>query len=245
MVTSEGRKYASNLVISGLDLNHTILDLIDSDQVSPIFRTQVNNIKYRGSTARIHFALDQMPTIIGISEAKMKTIFTIAQSMEDIERAYDEAKYGDISKSPVIQFSFPSLFNPKYAPNGKHLLSATIQYIPYQLKDTKWDNKIKQQTISRVTNILKKFVPNISDIIIDTKMFTPIDFESQLGLKEGNLNHGEMTLDQFFFLRPSISTAQYKAPIENLFFCGPSAHPGGGLHGCNGINAAFEILHNS
>jgi len=239
---SDGKNYNSDIVISGLDPAHTFIKLVGSSKISPTFQRQLKNIKYRGSTARIHFALKKRPDITGIDKGQLDTIFSINPSMEYLERAYDDAKYGRISKKPYIEFSIPSIKTPDYAPTGNHVLSATLQYVPYHLRNGKWNEKLKSQLIQNVTYILGKYIPGFSDIIEKTVIMTPADFETSLGLSEGNINHGEMTLDQFFFMRPTISTAQYKTPIHNLYLCGPGTHPGGGLHGANAVNAYLNLI---
>ena len=240
--SSNGKTYNSDMVISGLDPAHTFIKLVGSSKISPTFQRQLKNIKYRGSTARIHFALKKRPEIKNIEYDMHNTIFEVNPSIEYLERASDDAKYGRISKNPYIEFNIPTLRVPGYAARGMHVLSATIQYVPYHLRSGNWNDKLKNQLIQNVTYILEKYIPDFSDIIEKTVIMTPADFETSLGLSEGNLNHGEMTLDQFFFMRPTISTAQYKTPIHNLYLCGPGTHPGGGLHGANAVNAYLNII---
>ena len=122
------------------------------------------------------------------------------------------------------------------------MLSATVQYTPYHLRDSTWSDQLKDQLKTNIIDTLEKVIPSFRSIIIDSSIFSPQDMEKEFGLTEGNLNHGEMTLDQFMFMRPTISSSQYKTPINNLYLCGPGTHPGGGLHGMNGFNAAREIL---
>jgi len=239
--TSKTQAYNSNIVISGLDPANTFTKLVGSSEISPTFKTQLNNIKYRGSTARIHFSLNKRPEITGIEWDQQNTIFAINPSIEYLERAYDDAKYGHISKNPYIEFSIPSLNCPGYAPSGKHVLSVSIQYLPYHLHNGTWNEKLKSQVIQNTILILEQYIPGFSNIIENSAIMTAPDLESSIGLKEGNLNHGEMTLDQFFFMRPNISAAQYSTPIKNLFLCGPGTHPGGGLHGSNAVNSVHEI----
>ena len=242
IITNEGKSITADKVVSGLDPHSTCLRLVGAENLSPVFRTQLNNIKFRGSTARIHFALKELPSIKGIQSDNMDSIFAIAPSMEYLERAYDCAKYGRISKNPYIEFSIPSIRNPEFAPEGKQVLSASVQYVPYHLRDPVWNDELKKNVGENVITMLEKYIPGFSNLIEDSALFTPVDLEGIYGMTEGNLNHGEMTLDQFFFMRPSISAAQYQTPIKNLFLCGPGTHPSGGLHGANGVNAAVEIL---
>ena len=237
-----GEKFLAHNIISGLDQNNTCIKLLGIENVSPNVRTQLNNIKYRGSTARVHFALKDIPKIKGVNQDQLKTVFSITPSINYLEKAYDAVKYGKFSSSPSIEFCIPSLINSEYAPNGKHVLSASIQYIPYNLKNKKWNQSLKDEIIKNVTNKLDEYIPNFSDIIINSSILTPLDFENSLNITEGNFNHGDMTLDQFLFMRPTISSSQYRTHIKNLFICGPSTHPGGGLHGSNAFNMVNEIL---
>ncbi len=229
-------------VISGLDPNNTFHRLIGPANLNPNFNTQLNNIRYRGSIARIHFALNSLPKIPGISEEQMDTLFAIAPSIEYLEKAADSVKYGQIPEKPYIEFTIPSLVNKSFAPEGKHVLSVTVQNAPYHLRNQSWDKNTKDQLRQNVIIVMEKYIPELSSIIEAASLFTPVDIEKEFDLTEGNLNHGEMTLDQFMFMRPTMSTAQYKTPIKNLYLCGPGTHPGGGLHGANGFNAAREIL---
>ena len=172
----------------------------------------------------------------------MGTVFSICPTIEYLERASDAVKYGRIAEKPYVEFNIPTVTNPDFAPAGKHVLSATVQYAPYHLRGQKWDDELKSLLKKNVVGVLEKTIPGFSSLVESSIVVSPLDLENEFGLTEGNLNHGEMTLDQFMFMRPTISSAQYKSPIENLYLCGPGTHPGGGLHGANGSNAAKEIL---
>ena len=237
-----GEQIIAEQIVSSLDPNNTFMNLVGPSNLNPNFKTQLNNIRYRGSTARIHFALNKLPEITGITNEEMKTIFSISPSIKYLERASDSVKYGIIPDNPYVEFFIPSLLNPDFAPKGEHVLSATVQYAPYHLRNSEWSDTVKDQLNINVLNTLEKVIPNIRSIIKYTKIISPLDLENEFGLTEGNLNHGEMTLDQFMFMRPTISSAQYQTPINNLYLCGAGTHPGGGLHGTNGFNAAREIL---
>ena len=237
-----GESIQADQVVSGLDPNNTFINLVGPSKLNPSFATQLRNIKYRGSSARIHFALNNLPKINGISEDQMGTVFSASHSIEYLERTSDSVKYGRLGENPYVEFNIPSILNPDFAPNGKHVLSATVQYAPYHLREMNWTEELKEQMKNNVVHVLENYCPGFSSTIESSSVLSPVDLESQFGLTEGNLNHGEMTLDQFFFMRPTMSAAQYKSPIENLYLCGPGTHPGGGLHGTNGFNAAHEIL---
>ena len=172
----------------------------------------------------------------------MGTVFSISPSIEYLERASDSVKYGRLPDNPYVEFTIPSVIIPDFAPEGKHVLSATIQYAPYHLRNLDLSNELKDQMKNNVVRVLENHITGFSGIIDSSFVLSPLDMENEFGLTEGNLNHGEMTLDQFFFMRPTITSAQYKTPIQNLYLCGPGTHPGGGLHGTNGFNAAKIIL---
>ena len=239
---TDGELIQADQVVSGLDPENTFMNLVGTSNLNPNFHTQLNNIRYRGSTARVHFALNKLPEINGILQDQMKTVFSVGPSIEYQERASDSVKYGTIAENPTIEFTIPSLINHEFAPGGKRVLSATVQYAPYHLRDQVWSSKLNEQLKNNVVRVLDNYIPDFSSLIETTSVLSPKDLENEFGLTEGNLNHGEMTLDQFFFMRPTMSTAQYKSPIENLYLCGPGTHPGGGLHGTNGFNSAREIL---
>ena len=238
----DGEQVISKQIVSGLDPNNTFINLVGPSNLSPDFKTQLKNIRYRGSTARIHFALDNLPKINGVSDDQMKTIFSISPSIEYLERASDAVKYGRIAENPYVEFVLPSLLNSDFAPNGRHVLSATVQYAPYHLRGLEWSDQLKDQLKTNVINTLEKVIPSFRSIIKHTSVISPLDMEKEFGLTEGNLNQGEMTLDQFMFMRPTISSSQYRTPIKNLYLCGAGTHPGGGLHATNGFNAAREVL---
>ena len=239
---SNGETFAAKHVVSGLDPQNTFVNLVGPSELNPKFYTQLRNIKYRGSVSRIHFGLNDLPEIKGIKEDQMKTVFSISPSIKYLERAADKAKYGKISEDPFIEFTIPSMINSDFAPDGKHVLSATVQYTPYHLRDQDWTDDLKEQLKNNVVSAIENYIPGFSGEIKSFAVLSPMDVEDKFGLTEGNLNHGEMTLDQFFFMRPTMSSSQYISPIENLYLCGPGTHPGGGLHGANGFNAANEIL---
>ncbi|MBF89184.1 MAG: hypothetical protein CMG75_05865 [Candidatus Marinimicrobia bacterium] len=239
-----GETFEANKVVSGLDPHNTFMKLINPSKLTPNFQRQLKNIRYRGTVARAHFALNRLPKINNISEKNMVTVFSICPSIEYLERASDGVKYGYPTDQPYIEFTIPSLINSDFAPSNKHVLSASIQYCPYHLRKNKWSSKLKNEVMNNVIKTIEKVSPEFSSSIEYSNILTPLDIENEFGLTEGNLNHGEMTLDQFMFMRPLISASNYKTPIKNLFLCGSGTHPGGGLHGTNGYNAATTILKN-
>ena len=158
-----------------------------------------------------------------------------------MERAYDDAKYGRFSRRPYIDIVIPTLTDPSLAPPGKHVMSCFVQYAPYKLKDTDWD-KEKEDFGDTVIDTIAEHAPNIKSIILHRQVVTPLDLEREFGLTEGNIFQGELSLEQLFFLRPAPGWAQYRTPIKNLYMCGSATHPGGGIMGANGKNAAEKLL---
>ncbi|MBH31559.1 MAG: hypothetical protein CMG71_06155 [Candidatus Marinimicrobia bacterium] len=237
---ADGEQLTAGAVVSALDPQSTF-HLVGTQNLTPRFRRRVKNIKFRGATARVHFGLKSLPQFDSLNEKALKSIVSISPSLSYVESSSDAAKYGQVSQEPWIEFSLPSLRESSFAPLGKHVLSATVQYVPYHLRGM--DNATARQKLrNSVVAVLETHALGIADLIEHEQMLTPNDLESKFGLTEGNINHGEMMLDQFFFMRPTIDTAQYSTPIKNLYLCGPGTHPGGGLHGMNGLNAAQLVL---
>ena len=172
----------------------------------------------------------------------MNTNFSICTSMESLEKASDGVKYGKISDTPFVDFNIQTILNENFAINNQHILAASVQYAPYHLRNQIWDDQTKSILKKNTMKVIENIIPNFSNLIESSHVLSPEDIENEFGLKEGNLNHGEMTLDQFMFMRPTISSSQYATPIKNLYICGGGTHPGGGLHGGNGYNAAKTIL---
>jgi len=166
---------------------------------------------------------------------------SISPSVDYMERAYDDAKYGRYSRRPYIDIVIPTLTDPSIAPAGKHVMSCFVQYAPYHLKEGNWDEK-REAFGDTVIDTIAEHAPNIKDIILHRQVVTPLDLEREFGLSEGNIFQGELTLEQLFFLRPAPGWAQYRSPIKNLYMCGSATHPGGGIMGASGRNAAIMIL---
>jgi phytoene dehydrogenase-like protein len=207
------------------------------------FMEDVRRYKFRGSSGKVNMALDALPnfTCLPGEGPHLRGAISISPSVEYMERAYDEAKYGRFSQRPYIDMVIPSLTDPSVAPPGKHVISCFVQYAPYHLKDGTWDEQ-KDAFGDTVVNTLAEYAPNIKDIILHRQVVTPLDLEREWGLSEGNIFQGELTLEQMFFLRPAPGWAQYKTPVKNLYVCGSATHPGGGIMGAPGRNAALRIL---
>ena len=199
--------------------------------------------KFRGSSGKVNLALDALPnfTCLPGEGHHLRGAISISPSVDYMERAYDDAKYGNYSHRPYIDIVIPSLTDPSLAPPGKHVMSCFVQYAPYKLKEGNWDEK-REAFGDNVIDTIAEHAPNLKNIIIGRQVVTPLDLEREWGLTEGNIFQGELSLEQLFFLRPVPGWAQYKTPIKNLWMCGSATHPGGGIMGAPGRLAALEIL---
>ena len=232
-----------DIVSSSVDPNLTFMKMVGREHLTDDFVEEVERYKFRGSSGKVNLALDGLPDFKCLPGpgAHLRGAVSISPSVEYMERAYDDAKYGHFSRRPYIDMVIPSLTDPSVAPPGKHVLSCFVQYAPYKLKDGTWDQK-KEEFGDNVVNTIAEYAPNIKDLIIGRQVVTPLDLEREWGLTEGNIFQGELSLEQLFFLRPVPGWAQYRTPIKNLYMCGSATHPGGGIMGAPGRLAAMQIL---
>jgi phytoene dehydrogenase-like protein len=243
VVLTNGDEIEASLVVSSVDPRLTFIRMIDSGLLPDDFTADIHRYKFRGSSAKVNLALDALPdfTCMPGPGPHLRGAVSISPSVEYMERAYDDAKYGRFSRRPYIDMVIPSLTDPSVAPPGKHVMSCFVQYAPYHLKEGTWDDQ-REAFGDSVVNTLAEYAPNIRDIILHRQVITPLDLEREWGLTEGNIFQGELTLEQLFFLRPAPGWAQYRTPIRNLYMCGSATHPGGGIMGAPGRNAAMRIL---
>jgi len=235
------------VISSSVDPRLTFLKFIEEKQLPQEFLEDVRRYKFRGSSGKVNMALDALPNFKCLpgAGAHLRGAISISPSVEYMERAYDEAKYGNFSRRPYIDMVIPSLTDPSVAPPGKHVMSCFVQYAPYKLKPgLDWDGQ-KEAFGNTVVETIAQYAPNLKDIIIQKQVVTPLDLEREWGLSEGNIFQGELSLEQLFFLRPVPGWARYRTPIKNLYMCGSATHPGGGIMGANGRLAALEILKDS
>ena len=242
-----GDEIAANVVVSSVDPNLTFLKFMDERELPADFVEGVRRYKFRGSSGKVNLALDALPnfTCMPGPGPHLRGAISISPSIDYMERAYDDAKYGQFSRRPYIDMVIPSLTDPSVAPPGKHVMSCFVQYAPYHLKDGVWDDRQREAFGDAVINAIAEYAPNIKDIILHRQVLTPLDIERDFGLTEGNIFQGELTLEQLFFLRPVPGWAQYTTPIDRLYMCGSATHPGGGIMGAPGKNAAERILRTS
>jgi phytoene dehydrogenase-like protein len=239
--TENGEVFASLIVVSNADPKKTIMELVNPRHVETGFTRRVHNIRMRGNAAKLHLALDGLPTIAGLDKKAFGERMLIAPDLNYVERAFNPAKYGEASPNPVIELTFPSLRDADLAPPGKHVLSAIVQYAPYNLKGG-WTDSAREAFKQSAIDKISEYAPDLPNRISAAELLTPVDIETEFGITGGHWHHGELALDQFLFVRPVAGAAQYAMPLEGLFLCGAGTHPGGGVSGAAGRNAARTIL---
>jgi phytoene dehydrogenase-like protein len=205
----------------------------------------MRNYRAQGTVAKMNLALERLPSFTGIDDGEAQTKLSgriqIGTEIDYLERAFDASKYGEFSREPLLDVTIPTLTDHALAPDGKHVMSIQIQFAPYKLRTGDWKSRA-QEFADTVINHLSKFAPGIKDSIIAGQVITPLDLEETYGLSGGHIHHGEQSLDQFFTFRPLIGFAQYRTPLRGLYLCGAGTHPGGGITGLCGANAAREIV---
>lgn len=240
----DGREFKANTVISNADPHKTFLGMIDESHLSSDFTSAIKGIRMRSGVIKINAALNALPDFKAYPGNKEigpqhRGTVHIAPNMDYMERAFDDAKQGKVSENPIIEMTIPSSCDSTLAPAGKHLMSMFVQYGPYHRKDGKsWDAAGKKELADRVFNIVSDYAPNFKSIIDDYQVISPVDLDVEYGLTGGNICHGEMSIDQMFFMRPLPKHADFRTPIRNLYLCGAGCHPGGGVMGAPGYIAA-------
>jgi len=243
VVLANGDELSAQAIISNADPRRTFFDLVGAPNLGPQFNRMVKNIRFRGTTAKMNFALSGLPKFKGVANpgSQLSGHIIICPSLEYLERAYDDAKYGTFSKQPSLDIVLPSVLDSMFAPEGQHVMSVTMQYAPYRLKSGDWD-KQKENLAEVIIKTISKYAPNFRKLILHQHLLTPLDFERDYGLTEGSIFHGQMGLDQLLLMRPVPGWGRYRTPVENLYLCGAGTHPGGGVTGAPGYNAAREVL---
>jgi phytoene dehydrogenase-like protein len=238
-----GEEIAADLVVSGLDPRLTFTRLVDPKELPADLVDGVRRYKFRGSSGKVNLALSGLPdfTCLPGRGPHLRGAVSISPSIEYLERAYDDAKYGEFSRHPYMDIVIPSMIDPGMAPPGQHVMSIFVQYAPYQLNGG-WTDARREAFGDTVVKTLARYAPNIESLILHRQVLTPADIESITGLSEGNIFQGELALQQLFFLRPVPQWARYRTPIRGYWQCGAGTHPGGGIMGASGRLAAQEIL---
>jgi phytoene dehydrogenase-like protein len=241
---TSGEEIMATVVSSSVDPHLTFEKFLDASELPSEFLEDVKRYKYRGSSGKVNLALDALPEFkcLPADGAHLRGAISISPSIEYMERAYDDAKYGNFSRRPYIDIVIPSLTDPSVAPPGKHVMSCFVQYAPYKLARGTWDDAKREAFGDNVVETISEHIPNIKKIIVGRQVLTPLDLEREFGLTQGNIFQGELSLEQLFFLRPVPGWAYYKTPVENLYMCGSATHPGGGIMAAPGRIASRVIL---
>lgn len=243
VVLENGDEIEAGAVVSAVDPRQTFSKLVDPAQLPDELVADIRRYDVRGSSGKVNLALDRAPEFACWpgDGPHLRGAISISPSTEYIEQAYDEAKYGRFSRRPYIDVIIPSMIDPGMAPPGKHVMSCFVQYAPYSLQEGDWEGQ-RQAFGDAVVETLSEYIPNLKEIILHRQVLTPLDLERIVGLTEGNIFHGELSLWQLFFLRPAPGYARYRTPIHRYYQCGSGTHPGGGISGAPGRLAALEIL---
>ncbi len=244
VVLKSGEEVAAKLVVSNCDPKRTFLGLLEPGELDGEFLDAIRKFRCEGTSLKINLALRGLPEFTclpGAPGPQHGATMHICPSIEYVERAWDDAKYGRPSRSPLLEMTVPTMYDPSLAPAGHHIMGVFLQYAPYTLSEGTWD-ELREPFYNRVIEIISEYAPNIRDIIVDKMVVTPLDMERRYGITGGNIFHGEMSLDQMFVMRPAAGWARYRTPVEGLWMCGSGTHPGGGVMGAPGYNAAQRIL---
>jgi phytoene dehydrogenase-like protein len=246
---ASGEELRSSVVVSGVDPKRTLVELADPVAIGPTMRWRAGNYRTPGVVAKINLVVDRLPTFLaagGEDEQLLRGRIIVAPRIDAIERAFDAAKYGRPSETPVLEATIPSLVDPSLvdgAPAGTHIVSISAQYAPYRLRDGGWDDAGRAEAFAdAVVGVLDELAPGLASSVRAREVITPLDLEREYGLTGGHPLHGEQALDQFFLWRPFLGSGRYRLPIDGLYLCASGAHPGGGITGQPGQNAAREIL---
>jgi phytoene dehydrogenase-like protein len=240
-----GEEIEATSILSSLDSRLTFLGLLEPGTLDPTFEEEIRRFKFRGSSGKVNLAVDRLPdfTCLPGEGEHLRGAISFSPSIEEMEQAYDDAKYGRFSRRPYVDMIIPTLVDPSMAPPGKHVISCFVQYAPYKLAPElgTWDDQ-REAFGDAVIDRIAEFAPNIRDVILHRNVQTPLDIERTTGLSEGNIFQGELSLEQLFFNRPVPGYARFRTPVRDLWLCGSATHPGGGIMGANGRIAALEVL---
>jgi phytoene dehydrogenase-like protein len=244
VVLEDGTEIRARIVLSNADPKRTFLKMVAESELPGEFLHSIRGIKMEGPCAKVNLVLDAEPRFTGTSSnatALERTFYTLVPSLAFAERCYDIAKFGDIPEELWVDCVVSSNADPSLAPAGKHILTCFVQYVPYHLREGNWDDN-RELLGDRVVKKIAEYAPNVPNSIVARQVLTPLDLERTYGLTEGNIFHGDLRLEQLFFMRPVSGWSQYRTPIDGLYLCGAGAHPGGGVTGAPGHNAAHQVL---
>jgi phytoene dehydrogenase-like protein len=238
-----GDEIDAGIVLASTDARVTFLDLLEPSDLDAGFREAIGRFRFRGSSGKVNLALDGLPDFTSLPGAgeHLRGAISFSPGLDYMETAYDDAKAGRFSRRPYIDMIIPTLVDPSMAPPGKHIISCFVQYAPYRLAEGTWDEQ-REAFGDAVIDTIAERAPNIRDVILHRQVMTPLDIERTTGLTEGNIFQGELSLEQLFFNRPAPGWARYRTPVRDLWLCGSSVHPGGGIMGANGRLAALAAI---
>jgi phytoene dehydrogenase-like protein len=244
VVLSNGDEINARTVISNADPKRTLLGMVEPHHLQPSFLQRLQHYRMNGTVAKVNLALNGLPTFKGVNgnaTVALSGRIQISPEVDYLERAFDASKYGEFSQRPYLEATIPTLSDPALAPVGKHVMSVYMQYAPYKLRNSDWDSQ-REALGTVVVKTLAEYASNLPDLVEAVEVITPKDLELTYGLTGGHIFHGELALDQLFTMRPLLDWAQYRTPIKGLYLCGSGTHPGTGLNGVSGANAAREIV---
>ena len=239
-----GEAIEARTVVSNADPKHTFLSLLAAEDLDPEFRRRVAGIRMAGPCAKVNFVLGEEPRVIGMPAdrtAQQRALFTLVPTLDDAEDSYNQARRGEFPEKLWVDCVLASNVDETLAPPGHHMLTCFVQYLPYDLKGRSWDNE-RERLGDTVTEIIANYAPNVATSVIARDVITPLDLEHRFGITEGNIFHGDISLEQMLISRPVPQWSQYRAPIPGLYLCGAGTHPGGGVTAAPGYNAARQVL---
>jgi phytoene dehydrogenase-like protein len=244
VILEDGTEIPARLVVSNADPKRTFLGLLGKGDLPDEFREAVAAIRMNGPCAKVNLVLSEEPRVSGMPRdwaKSQRALFTLVPSLEFAERCYDIAKLGEVPEDLWVDCVVASNADDSLAPAGKHVMTCFVQYVPYKLRQGTWDEQ-RELLGDRVVRKIGEYAPNVPGAVLARQVLTPLDLERIYGLTEGNIFHGDLALDQLFFMRPVPGWSQYRTPVDGLYLCGAGAHPGGGVTGAPGRNAARQIL---
>jgi phytoene dehydrogenase-like protein len=244
VVLEDGTEIAARTVLSNADPKRTFLALLEPSDLPADFRKAVAGIRMDGPCAKVNLVLGEEPRVTAMpagADGRRRALFTLVPSLAFAERSYDTAKTGEIPEELWVDCVLASAVDPSLAPEGRHILTCFVQYVPYRLRRGTWDER-REELGDRVLRTIGEYAPNVPGSVVARQVLTPLDLERTYGLTEGNIFHGDLSLDQLFFMRPVPGWARYRTPVRGLYLCGAGAHPGGGVTAAPGRNAALQVL---
>jgi phytoene dehydrogenase-like protein len=244
IVLEDGTEVRTQVVLSNADPKRTFLNMVNANELPGEFLHAIRGIRMDGPCAKVNLVLSEEPRFTGTSPDATpleRTFYTLVPSLEFAERCYDIAKFGDIPEELWVDCVISSNADASLAPLGRHIMTCFVQYVPYRLREGNWDER-RELLGDRVVRKIAEYAPNVPAAVLARQVLTPLDLERTYGLTEGNIFHGDLRLEQLFFMRPVAGWSQYRTPIDRLYLCGAGTHPGGGVTGAPGRNAAFQVL---